>query len=133
MIFGTPVFTRGGIVHLAWKGEAADRIELSVQMENEERIFEWSVRLIRAVYEFYVHEHVDELLPRAAPTRLLEADRGEGWWWSGSRGERVALKQAPTTCALAAAAGGCVLPRSRCGGVRWPMGVLRSESFSPSP
>ena len=38
--FRNPVFARGGIVHLAWKGEAADQIELAVRFEEEVKTFE---------------------------------------------------------------------------------------------
>ena len=111
--FRTPVFARGGIVHLAWKGETADRIELVVRLEDKPRILEWSLRLVRDGFEFHVDEHVDELPHGSPPSRLLEATRGEGWWWSGEKGEkgeRVALKQAPTACALAAAAADAFFP-----------------------
>ena len=108
--FHGPVFTRGGIVHLAWKGESADRIELAVRLEEEGRTFEWSLRLIRDEHEFYVEERIDELPRRSPPVQVLYANRGEGWWWSGEKGDRVRLKQAPTTCALAAAAADASFP-----------------------
>ena len=108
--FRNPVFARGGIVHLAWKGEAADQIELVVRLEEEVRTFEWSVRLVRDGYEFYVEERVDGLPRGSPPTHLLESRRGEGWWWSGEEGERVELKQARTSCALAAAAADASFP-----------------------
>ena len=108
--FHGPVFTRGGIVHLAWKGESADRIELAVRLEEEGRTFEWSLRLIRDGHEFYVEERIDELPRRSPPVQVLYANRGEGWWWSGEKGDRVRLKQAPTACALAAAAADASFP-----------------------
>ena len=108
--FHGPVFTRGGIVHLAWKGESADRIELAVRLEEEGRTFEWSLRLIRDGHEFYVEERIDELPRRSSPVQVLYAKRGEGWWWSGEKGDRVRLKQAPTACALAAAAADASFP-----------------------
>ena len=108
--FRTSVFARGGIVHLAWKGEVADRIELVVRLEDEDKTFEWSLRLIRDGYEFHVEEHVDELSHGSPPSRLLEAARGEGWWWSGEKGKQVTLKQAQTACALAAAAADASFP-----------------------
>ena len=101
--FRDPVFTRGGLLHLAWKGEPAQQIGLTVQLDNDGRNFEWSVRLVRNGYEFYADEHVTELRPDEPPISLLEATRGEGWWWSGKDG-KVQLKQAPTSCALSAAA-----------------------------
>ena len=108
--FHGPVFTRGGIVHLAWKGESTDRIELAVRLEEEGRTFEWSLRLIRDGHEFYVEERIDELPRRSPPVQVLYANRGEGWWWSGEKGDRVRLKQAPTACALAAAAADASFP-----------------------
>ncbi len=102
--FRAPVLSRGGIVHLAWKGEEAHRIELTVRLEDGGKIYEWSIRLVRDGYEFYVEEHVEEAPSHSPPVRLLDAERGEGWWWSGEKGERVTLKQGPTSCAIAAAA-----------------------------
>ena len=110
--FRTPVFARGGIVHLAWKGEAADRIGLVVRLEDEGRTFEWSVRLVKDwdKYEYHVEERIDELPHRSPPTRLHEANRGEGWWWSGEKDRQVELKQAKTACALVAAAADASFP-----------------------
>lgn len=107
--FGDPVFTRGGILHLAWKGEASEHIELKAQFTEENRTFEWSIRLIRDRYEFYVEEQIYELPEGSAPSALLHANRGEGWW-SGEKGGRVKLKQSPTACALAAASADASFP-----------------------
>ena len=73
-----PVFTRGGVLHLSWKGEDAQRIELRIQLEDTDRNFEWALRLVRRGYEFHVEEHWDELHPGSPPLRLLEAARGQG-------------------------------------------------------
>ena len=108
--FRIPAISRGGIVHLAWKGETADRIELLVRLVDGVDIYEWSVRLVRDGYEFGVEERVDALPTGSPPTHLLESNRGEGWWWSGEKGERVELKQARTSCALAAAAADASFP-----------------------
>ena len=108
--FRTPVFSRGGIVHLAWKGEEARQIELAVQLVNCNKTYEWSIRLVREGYDFSVEEHVEELPFQSPPVRLLDANKGEGWWWSGERGERVMLKQSVTSCALAAAAADASFP-----------------------
>lgn len=102
--FKLPVFSRGGIVHLAWKGEEARQIELLVRLENDGKTYEWSVRLTKEGYEFSVQEDVSEFRTAAPPSHLLSADKGRGWWWSGDKGDRVTLAQPPTTCALAAAA-----------------------------
>lgn len=103
--FRPPVFSRGGIVHLPWKGEEARRVELLVSLENEGSRYEWSVRLNKeGFYEFSVQEDVYEFHKPSPPSHLLSADAGRGWWWSGAKGDRVTLAQPPTTCALAAAA-----------------------------
>ena len=109
--FRAPMFSRGGIVHLAWKGTEAQQVEITAHLEDNGKAFEWSVRLSRdrAGYEFYVEEHIDELPSKAPPVRLLDAEKGEGWWWSGEEG-KVTLKQAPTSCALAAAAADASFP-----------------------
>ncbi len=108
--FRTPAFSRGGILHMAWKGEEANRIELTVRLEHDARRYEWSLRLVRSgKYDFYVEEHVDDLRDGSPPIRLLDASRGEGWWWSGEDG-KVALQQDPTACALAAAAADVSFP-----------------------
>lgn len=104
-----PVFTRGGVLHLSWKGEEAQRIELKIRLEDSDRKFEWSLRLVRNGYEFHVEEYLDELHPNSPPQRLLDATHGQGWWWSGDQG-KVALKQAPTSCALSAAAADAYFP-----------------------
>lgn len=102
--------SRGGILHMAWKGEEANRIELAVRLEHEARRYEWSLRLVRSRrYDFYVDEHVDELPDGSPPVGLLDATRGEGWWWSGQDG-KVELKQDSTSCALAAAAADASFP-----------------------
>ena len=108
--FREPVFQRGGIIHLVWKGEEADRIELKVNLENENRIYEWQIQLVRDGYVFYVEEQISEIHTQRPPTRLLDANRGEGWWWSGEKDQRVVLKQKGTTCALAAAAADASFP-----------------------
>jgi predicted ATPase len=103
--FRAPVnFARGGIVHLAWKGEEAREIELVAHFKDEGKTYEWLVRLTREGYEFSVQEDVYEVRKPDPPIQLLWASGGRGWWWSGAKGDRVSLAQPPTTCALAAAA-----------------------------
>ncbi len=41
---------------------------------------------------------------------VLDARKGEGWWCSGERGERVVLKHGATMCALTAAAADASFP-----------------------
>jgi predicted ATPase len=108
--FRTPVFSRGGILHLAWKGEDADRIELKVVVQDNDRSYEWSVVLTRDRYEFDVRENLHELRPGSPPMQLLFADKGRGWWWSGQKGNQVTLAQSSTSCALAAAAADASFP-----------------------
>ena len=112
--FRMPTFSRGGIVHLAWKGAEAEKIALTVNLEHETKGYEWALRLVRKGRgkEFYVAENVDELRHGFPPMRLLEADSGNGWWWSGQDG-KVTLKQDPTSCALAAASADASFP-ARC-------------------
>ena len=126
--FRAPVFSRGGIVHLAWKGEEAQQIELTVRLEDGGKTYEWSVRLVRDGYEFYVEEHVEEAPSQSPPLRLLDAERGEGWWWSGEKGERITLKQDPTSCALAAAAADASFPARNVAEF-----VTRWGFFDPNP
>ena len=110
--FREPVYSRGGILNLASKSDEAHRIELAVDLENEDgrKIYKWSVRLTREGYEFTVEEQVDWFLPKIPPIQLLNADKGVGWWWSGDRDQQVKLQQDPTTCALASAAADASFP-----------------------
>ena len=103
--FRAPTYARGGFLNMAWKGQEADRIELDVALEHSGKRFEWSVRLMRQSYEFYVEESVHETPWGSAPVHLLNADKGEGWWWSDAETGygRVGLSQNGTRCALAAA------------------------------
>ena len=107
--FRTPVYSRGGIIHLAWKGREAQDIRLVVRIENSGKNYEWTVELVRDGYEFYVRERVEEVTTGSPPVTLLDANKGEGWWWSGSEG-KVELKLGPTSCALAAAAADASFP-----------------------
>ena len=108
--FRAPVFSRGGILNLAWKGQEANQVELVVKLEDKSRRFEWSARLMRQAHDFHVEEQIYETPYGSPPIQLLSAERGEGWWWSGERGERVPLKQPLSTCALAAASADASFP-----------------------
>ena len=125
--FREPVFTRGGVVHLAWKGEEAQRIELSVRLNDAGKDYEWVLHLVRNGYEFEVEENLHAESPNSPPAHLLEATRGEGWWWSGEQG-RVELKQAPTSCALSAAAADASFPAREVAEF-----ISRWGFFDPSP
>ncbi len=108
--FAGAVRGRGGIVHLAWKGEAAEEVELGIEVDSADERFEWTLRLVRERYDFHVEERVNRLSEGSPPVPLLEARRGAGWWWSGGEGKQVDLKQGPTMCALAAAAADASFP-----------------------
>src|SRR5437763_13302167 len=84
--FKPPVFARGGIVHLAWKGEDARQIELLARFEDAGKTYEWSVRLTKEGYDFSIQEDVSEFRKGAPPSHLLSADKGRGWWWSAAKG-----------------------------------------------
>lgn len=102
--FKTPVFRRGGMIHLAWKGEPASRIQLKITLNDNDSIYDWLVRLVKAdSYGFSVEEKVSMMSPGQVPNKLLESRNGSGWWRSGERGAKVTLKQDGTACALAAA------------------------------
>lgn len=45
--FRPAAFSRGGILHMAWKGEGAVRIELTIHLEHDGRKYEWSLCLMR--------------------------------------------------------------------------------------
>ena len=124
--FRAPVFSRGGIIHLAWKGKEAERIDVSVKLADADKTWEWSVRLIRAGYEFQVEEQLEELPPGSPPVPILIANRGDGWWWSGTEKRKITLKQAPTACALTAAAADASFPAREVAEFR-PRAILRDK------
>ncbi len=107
--FRGPMFSRGGILNLAWKGEEARRIDLTATLDDRGKTYEWTIRLVKEGYEFQVEENVNQLHSGRPPEKLLEANRGVGSWWSGDEGS-VNLKQPPTSCALAAAAADASFP-----------------------
>ena len=108
--FRTPVHSRGGILHLPWKGDVPEGIALVVRVEDEGKTYEWSVRLLKDARDFYVNEHVLDL-SQAHPKRLILISAGdESWWRSGEEGTLVQLEQGPTSCALAAAAADASFP-----------------------
>ena len=108
--YNGPVFSRGGILNMAWKGEDAGQIDFLLNLKDDHGHFEWEVRLIREGHDFVVEEHVRRHSPDSPPAELLKAEKGEGWWWSAEEREGVRLKQSPTACALAAAASDASFP-----------------------
>lgn len=110
--FREPVASRGGMLHLAWKGEEAREIRLLIRLVEEDHEYEWSVVLVREGYEFRVREEVSEVHSNRPPELYLSSDCGSGWWWSG-QDQKVTLKQIPTGCALSAAAADATFPARR--------------------
>ena len=84
--FRNPVYTRGGIINLCWKGETAVHAEIVVEIQGTEdgASYEWSIRLVRDGYDFHLEENVNRVRLHEPPVQLLDARNGEGWWWSGS-------------------------------------------------
>lgn len=58
--FKGPVFSRGGMIHLAWKGAEASSVELTARIAEGDTTFEWTVRLVRKNYEFVVEEQMHQ-------------------------------------------------------------------------
>ena len=108
--FGPPAAIRGGILHLAWKGEHAQQVGIAVTAANGDTTYEWKVRLVRRGHDFRVEEQVNQGRPHAPPSTVLSSEGGCGWWWSGDESRRVVLRQAPTACALTAAAADASFP-----------------------
>lgn len=100
--FERPVTRRGGIVHLAWKGEDAAFIVLRTIFEEGSTRFEWQVRFNRAGAEFVVHERLTESQNGGPPTVYLDVQEGRGWWWSPAAKKKLDLSERPTACAVAA-------------------------------
>lgn len=126
--FRGPIFARGGMFNLAWKGQEADQVELVVNLQDGDRRFEWNVRLIREPHDFYVVERVRELPHGHPPAELLNAERGQGWWWSGEKSKVVQLLQGPSVCALAAASADASFPARQIAEF-----VSKWGFFDPSP
>lgn len=108
--FKGPLYSRGGLIHLAWKGAPAASVELTVRVAEGGSTFIWTVRLIRRDYEFTVEESVHRDFGDSPDEVLLTAAHGEGSWWSGDKDEKVPLRQSATSCALAAAAADASFP-----------------------
>ena len=126
--FRGPALARGGMLNLAWKGQEAGPVELTVVFQDGERKFDWTVRLVKQPYDFYVIERVRQMPAGAPPVELLNAERGEGWWRSGEKSEGVQLLQGPSVCALAAAAADASFPARQIAEF-----VSRWGFFDPNP
>ncbi len=101
--FRGPMFSRGGMLNLAWKGQEAGQIELTVTFEDGDRRYEWNVRLARQQSDFYAAERVYEIFTEQPRAELLNVENGWGSLWSSGKGEQVNFLQGETVCALSAA------------------------------
>ena len=126
--FEAAMFSRGGILNLAWKGEEAHQIDLAVTVQDGKEATEWSVRITRQGHYFQVGERVARVPSQAPPVVLLEAEGGSGWWWSNTTSERVRMQQPATVCALAAAAADVSFPAREIADF-----VRRWGFFDPNP
>lgn len=107
--FRGPVAERGGMVNLAWKGQQADQIELTLALMDEDQRFEWTVQLATGDYDFSVTETVWAIPTGNTRTQLMTARDGKGWW-IGQKGQKVQLQQWPSACALVAASADANFP-----------------------
>lgn len=127
--FESAVAARGGMVHLAWKGQPFQTIELAVSLTDGSKNYEWNVRLERQGYDFLVDERVAATLTDGAPpNNVLESQAGRGWWWSGDKGRQVEIAQSAMACSLTAASADASFP----GRVVTDF-VRRWGFFDPSP
>ncbi|MGH7814945.1 MAG: AAA family ATPase [Candidatus Binataceae bacterium] len=101
--FTPAIFSRGNIVQLAWKGEAANGIQLETLFEDGAQEFKWSVQALRQGRDFLIEESLHRMSTGALPQMLLTANSGRGFWYTED-GQKFPLKMDPTKCALAAAA-----------------------------
>jgi predicted ATPase len=102
--FAGSVASRGGLIHLAWKGEEARDVEIESSFANGKGSVTWRVRLIRAGHDFVVEENLREEKKDSPPNTLLDSRRGKGWWWSPAAKKQIPLEGDQTGCALTAAA-----------------------------
>ena len=126
--FRNPIYSRGGILHLAWNGEAAHAIRLVVHIEHDGKTYEWMVHIQRHARDFHVDEHVLDLTQEHPKKLLLIASGDESWWRSGEQGKTVPLKQGLTSCALSAAAADASFPARAIADF-----VRRWGCFDPNP
>ena len=68
--FMGPMSSRGGLAQVAWKGNLASSVALTVRVADGDDTFEWAIRLVREAYGFAVEERVDRLcVTRNTPKR----------------------------------------------------------------
>jgi predicted ATPase len=127
--FSGSVDGRGGMPHLAWKGEPADEVEIVTRYEDGPRRFEWTVALELLNYGFRVREKLEDHSGQW-PRTLLEAKGGEARWTSAQvkGNDKFKLTLGPTACALIAACADESFPARAVGDF-----VQRWGFFDPSP
>ncbi len=97
---------RGGLLHLAWKGQDASRVRLETDFDVEGTLFRWRVTLqVTKTGDppFELSEEVEHIPAGQPPRTVLRADRGVGWWWSEKAAKQIELAVQPGACALSAA------------------------------
>lgn len=101
---------RGGILHLAWKGEEASDIDIETVFTHEGSKLVWKVALTRRPKGFSVKEHLTrEPQGGGAPRTLLQCSEGKGFWWS-EKEERFPIELSATSCALGEVLGQQLFP-----------------------
>ena len=123
--FQTPLFSRGGLLHLAWKGEEARRVSLVAVLQDDDRTYEWSVTLVRDGRDAYVEERLEASVPGAPPSILLESNNGEGRWWSEESSRFNPLRHIPDRVCAHGGIRKSVLPGPGRRGVPGSVGLLR--------
>lgn len=127
--FEFAVAVRGGMVHLAWKGQPFQTIDLEIELTDGLRNYEWKVSLERQGYDFLAEERsAATLTDGAPPNNVLESQAGRGWWWSGDKGRKVEIAQSAMACALTAASADASFPGRKIADF-----VRRWGFFDPSP
>ncbi|KYF53452.1 hypothetical protein BE04_24815 [Sorangium cellulosum] len=127
--FADSVADRGGVLHLAWKGEVVGEVSVETHYEDEGKRYAWTVGLRRAGGGFATWERLYQIHDGGSPGHLLEANAGKAWWYSTqAKSNRVSLALAPTACALAVASADESFPARRLGAF-----VQRWGFFDPSP
>lgn len=128
--FGQCIAQRGGIVHLAWKGDVAHDVTLETQFQQDEHIrLKWSVRLKRLQHHSVTVSERVEQIKAGKVTTLLEAEEGRISWSSPqAKNGKLKSTQAPTACGLASAASDENFPARSLAQF-----VARWSFFDPSP